>query len=433
MIAALFKIIGSLALPGGLLFLAAIGFLRPHGLPSSLQPPVGAFPYVVLAFGGVFSWYLASSRVMLSLLILMLADRALALFPPNDLDPAAPGRVLFVAASFLVPVNLLGLSLVNDEAMSTRRGVLRLACILVQPFAVLWLAMPEQADVARSLQSVVLVGDISWTALPQPALMAFLGAAILLGLRFAMDRHPLDAGTLWALLASFTAFQGLQYGWSPTNFFSTAGLVLFVALIQASHRRAYRDALTGLQGKSAYDQATARLKGRYVLAVVAIDQLTQYGNQYGRPVSEQILRFLASKIEAAAGPSRVYRVSGEALTILCVRRTATETLVLMEAVRKAVEQCRLELRGGTRVWETGNGTRVRLDTESLPVTASIGIAEGAEGRRALHLTTKAAYRALYEAKSEGGNLVKRGSVTAEPAVTARRETGRIVAYSEFEY
>lgn len=433
MIASFLRTAAALALPGGWVFLAAIGFLRPRGLPQWLQPPIGALPYIVLTFGMVFGWYLASNRVMLSLLILGLADRAVVLFPPDDPDPASTGRILFAAVSFLVPVNLLGLSLVKEEAISTLRGVLRLAVVLVQPFAVLWLAMPDQTDLARSLQRALVPVDLPWTALTQPALMAFFGAIVLLGVRFVMDRNPLDAGSLWAVIASFTALQGLRYSWSPTNFFSTAGLILFFALVQASHRRAYRDELTGLLGKAAYDQAVAQLKGRYVLAVVGLDQLKQYGNQHGRPVSEQILRLLAPKIETAAGPGQVYRVSGEDLTLLFPRRTATDTLVVMDAVRKAVEQCRLELRGGTRVWETASGARPRAGADALLVTASIGMAEGEEGQRSLSLVTKAAYRALYEAKSAGGNLVRRGSVAAEPAKTAPRETGRIVAYSEFEY
>jgi len=69
--------------PGGLIFLIAIGFLRPQGHPMWLQQPIAALPYIVLTFGLIFGWYFASSRMILSLLVLALADRALGLFPPH--------------------------------------------------------------------------------------------------------------------------------------------------------------------------------------------------------------------------------------------------------------------------------------------------------------------------------------------------------------
>ena len=74
--------------PGGLVFLIAIGFLHPQGLPMWLQQPIAALPYIVLTFGLIFGWYFASSRMILSLLVLALTDRALVLFPTTDADQA---------------------------------------------------------------------------------------------------------------------------------------------------------------------------------------------------------------------------------------------------------------------------------------------------------------------------------------------------------
>jgi hypothetical protein len=68
----------------------------------------------------------------------------------------------------------------------------------------------------------------------------------------------------------------------------------------------------------------------------------------------------------------------------------------------------------------------------LPVTASIGFAEAAGRHSSIGLVTKAAYRALYEAKGEGGNLIKRGTLSADVPKALPAEGGRIVAYSEFE-
>src|SRR4249919_2993858 len=88
--------------PGGLIFLTAIGFLRPQGHPVWLQQPIGALPYIVLTFGLIFGWYFASSRMILSLLVLALADRALVLFSATNADQTA-----IAITAFLVPLNLL--------------------------------------------------------------------------------------------------------------------------------------------------------------------------------------------------------------------------------------------------------------------------------------------------------------------------------------
>jgi hypothetical protein len=45
------------------------------------------------------------------------------------------------------------------------------------------------------------------------------------------------------------------------------------------------------------------------------------------------------------------------------------------------------------------------------VTASIGVADSAAEGATLNVVIKAAYRALYEAKTGGGNVVKRGATT----------------------
>jgi diguanylate cyclase (GGDEF)-like protein len=304
--------------------------------------------------------------------------------------------------------------------------------VLGQPFAVLWLALPDQDHLARALQFPLIPAPmLEGSMLAQPALLAFFGAAFLLGVRFVLNRSPMDAGALWALMASFTAFHGLRYGWAPTNFLSTAGLVLFIALVQASHQNTYRDALTGLLGKAAYEQAVSRLKGRYVFAIVGLDQLKQYGSQHGRPVSEQLLCLIAPKIQAAAGQGQVYRLTGEEFTLLFSRKGATEVLVILEGIRKTIEHCTMYGQG-SQVWEASRSHPAGSGLTDLTLTVSIGLAESQTGQPSPDQVRKAAYRALYQAKGEGGNLVKRGALKTETDRPTPAAMGRIVAYNEFD-
>jgi diguanylate cyclase (GGDEF)-like protein len=418
--------------PGGLIVLVAVGLLRPHGLPPWVEGPVQTFPFVVLAFGLFFGWYLSSSRLVLSLIVLGIADRGLALLPPTDQSSETPHHLMFSALALLLPLNLMALSIMKESHLSSWRGILCLPLLLIQPVLVWWLAQPGQASIAHSLQQPLIpVLSTSWTAIPQLALVAFSGAVLLIGIRFGLNGTPFDSGLFWTVIASFVAVQGYHHGWMPTNFFSAAGLILFVALLQTSHQETYRDELTGIPGKVAYDQMVAGLGNKYVMAVVGIDQLKQYGNQHGKAVSEQMLQLIAPRIMAAAGGGKVHRLAGEEFTVLFPKKTATQTLVDLEAIRKAVEEADLYLRGRDRVWERGATARTKSQDVALPATVSIGVAESGDVRPSIGVVTKAAYRALYEAKGEGGNRVKRGAMPAEASKTSSDPTGRIVTHSEF--
>lgn len=415
----------------------AIGFLRPHGLPAWTQGPVSALPVIVLGFGIVFGWYLSSSRLILSLLVLVCLDRGIAWLAPSDSTPGAPGPVLFAIAAFLTPVNLLALSLVKEGQASSWRGLVSLVLVLSQPLLVLWLCLSGQTDLTGLLTTpfqlpLIPLSIAEWTPLPQPAVLAFGSALLLLTARFLLYHDPLDGGAAWALLTTFFAVHGIQYGWNPTNFLSAAGLTLFLSLVQASHQRAYRDDLTGALGRPAYDETVARLGERYVVAIVGVDQLKQYQNQYGKTVAEQVLRLVAPKIMATAGKGKVFRLTGDEFTVVFYSKTATDNLATLERIRKTVEQATLRLRAQTRVWEGNRPATTGPKDIDLPVTLSIGVAEPTAPHLSHTLVTKAAYRALYEAKGKGGNIVKRGTVRIASADTAPKHTGRIVAYSEFE-
>ena len=433
MLSLLWKSFLAVLFPGGLIFLIAIGFLRPQGLPMWLQQPIAALPYIVLAFGLIFGWYFASSRMILSLLVLGLADRALVLFPNTGDDQAAVNQTILAVTAFLVPLNLLAFSILKEDSLSTLRGVARVVLVLVQPFLLLWLCLPDQHEVASSFTREYIPSLYTeWTPIPQPALFAFATALLLHFIRFALHRDPLEGGAIWALCAVFVAFHTSRYGWQPTNFFMAAGLILFVTLLQSFYQRTYRDELTGIPGRLAYEEAIGQLGKRFSLAVISIDQLSQYANTHGKPVSEQILKRVAPRVQAACAEEQVFRTTGEELTVLFSGKSATETLVTLEIVRKTIEAIDLFLRGRDRVWEAQRGIKKAGSRDrALPITLSIGVAEKVSDSATLSLVIKSAYRALYEAKGIGGNVVKRGEEAVAPARRSQSETGRIVPSGEY--
>ena len=397
--------------PGGLLFLVGLGFLRPHGLPVWCQGPVSALPYVALTFGLLFGWYFASTRMVLSLVSLTFASQALATWPVEQ-DPASVSRVIFAASTFLLPLNFLAFSLIKEDGVGTFRGLGRVLLFLLQPFAVLWLSDPAQRDLATAFQMTYLPGwSTHWTAIPQAALLVFLISGLLHVIRFLSRRDPMDAGAAWALGAVFLAYHGSQLGWQATNFFSTAGLILFLSLVQASYQRTYRDELTGIPGRVAYEEASAQLGKHFTIAVLAVDQLKSYAGTHGKSVVEQILKLVAPHVQAACQTGQVFRVSGEELTLLFRQQSAVQALVELEQIRKRIEATAFFLRGTQRVWENTRGVTPDRKDQSLPITVSIGVADASAEAITQSVVIKAAYRALYDAKAGGGNTVKRTAAT----------------------
>lgn len=427
------KIMFSFLMPSGLIFFVALGFLRPQGLPAWLQPPVAALPYCVLTFAMLFGWYFSSVRTMLSLLILTFADRALVLFPVTGSEPLALHRTIFSLATFFLPLNLLAFSLMKEDTVSTIRGWLLMVLVWTQPVLLLWLCQAEQQEITATFQaSNFLWSPTTWTQVPQLALLTFAVATAMFLVRFILYRDPMDGGAFWVLAAVFMAYHGIQFAWHPTNFFSAGGLILLVTLIQSSYQRTYRDELTGIPGRLAYEEAKAQLGKRYAIAILSLDQLKSYANIHGKSVTEQILKLIAPKAMAACNGGRVFRVSGEELTLLFPNHTATETLIPLDNVRKTLENTSVVLRGRDRVWENPNGIgRIGKKDQELPLTASIGVADNTSEDIDVGLVIKTAYRALYDAKSTGGNAVKRGIASAGPMRRSPIGSGRIIPSNDY--
>lgn len=399
----------SFVVPGGLLVLAALGFLRPRGLPVWMQPLVAVYPYIVLVVGLLFGWHFDRSRMVLAMLTLALADGALLLFAAGDAATEGVGRIVFNAVAFLLPLNLMALSLMTERGAMVRSGIVWLCVTLSQLFLVAWLRRPELAEVAASLE-FAYVGPhwTEWTPIAQPALLAFVVTLVLQLSRFLVYKNAIESGFMWALVASFIALHGSRFGWSPTNYFATAGLILFLALLEASYKMTYHDELTGVPGRLALDQALPGLGRRYAVAMVDIDHLKDVNDQYGIGVGDQVLQMIATKITNVSGGGKAFRYSGEEFAVLFPGKSAGETLAYLETLRKTVEASRSVLRSRGRLREQPEQPSEDSSTgEELSVTISVGVAERDDRKTIPEQVIKAAYKALYRAKMDGGNQVKR--------------------------
>ena len=207
--------------------------------------------------------------------------------------------------------------------------------------------------------------------------------------------------------ASFLGFQGTRAGVAGTVYLVTGGLILVVAVIEASHVMAYQDGLTGLPARRAFNEALQQLRGTYTLAMVDVDHFKKLNDRHGHDVGDQVLRMVAARLAKAPGGGRAFRYGGEEFALLFTGRTVAECLPDLEALRQDIEGRRFTIRRRLRprrrptAPRTGSG-----NARGVAITVSIGAAESNGRQKTPDRVIRAADQALYQAKESGRNRVR---------------------------
>ncbi len=403
MVETILKKLASLVGLEGVLLVAMVVYVGTAATPDSVR----FFPYAVFAAGLLTSWRFRRSRVLFSFLVLAFADRGILLYVGDVPDPFS---AVFQAVAFLVPINIAGIALIAERGTFTPVGQARLAAILLQASAVMLLASWTPGWVNGGLHLSPLPDSwFVWSPITQPALLMFVATFGLLITRLVLRPNATGRGFLWALIASFLALSTLRGGPVPTMYFSTAGLILIMSVIEASYFMAYRDGLTGLPARRALNEDILRLSGQYTIAMVDVDSFKNFNDRYGHEVGDQVLRKVASQLESVGGGGKAYRYGGEEFALLFPERDPGEVLSHLERVRVSIEDAKFALRGKDRPKEKPeNPNSSPKPPKKVSVTVSIGAAGRSDHRSAPSEVITFADRALYQAKKAGRNRVKMG-------------------------
>ncbi|HET7441618.1 MAG TPA: GGDEF domain-containing protein [Terriglobales bacterium] len=394
-------------------------------IPGSI---VSFYYYAVFIAGIVLAWRFHSSRMLLVLILLLLAERAIEFFSAAPKLPAyGPGRIAFEAISFLLPLNLLFFGKVRERGLALPALTPRLLVIFVQCVFVAVLCRPEQKSGVSPLHGLLLKPEwFRWTEIPPISMLAFALAAALLFLHFLSHRKPQESGLFWALISSFLALQSGAIGRTPRAFFATAGLFLLIAIVETSYSMAYHDELTGLPARRAFNEALLALQDPYAVAMVDIDHFKQFNDTYGHETGDQVLRLVAAKLALVTGGGKAYRCGGEEFAILFPGVSLSEVTQHLELVRHNIEDAAFHIRGGDRRSTPRQTDRRRAQVRRgkisraaarppsrarrvVSVTVSIGAAEPTGKIREIEQVIDRADQALYRAKAGGRNRVETAS------------------------
>lgn len=386
-------------LPGGIVVLGTALALAVPGVDASAAALVPAAPYAVFAAAGLVAWRIRCSRVLLLALILAAAD------PSLRLTAAAP-RAATVAAgvAVLLPPTLAAIAWLPERGPLAARlawtaGVLSLEAVLVA-----LLCQPEAADAAVGLARPFGVLS-SWIGLPRAAVLT-TALALVLTLARAIGTHsPLEAGSLWVVVAAALAVNDVR-GARPSLMLAGGAVALVVSLVESSYAIAYGDVLTGLPARRALNEALARLDGTYTIAIVDIDHFKRFNDTYGHDVGDELLRMVGARFAAVGGGGCAFRYGGEEFAVIFDGTKAADALPVLEALRSSIESTGFTLRARDRPRsDAGAGVRRRGLTRTVSVSVSIGAAESSRTHTTPRAVVDAADAALYRAKRGGRNRV----------------------------
>ncbi|HCL42841.1 MAG TPA: GGDEF domain-containing protein, partial [Pseudomonas sp.] len=190
---------------------------------------------------------------------------------------------------------------------------------------------------------------------------------------------------------------------------SAALLLMLGAMLQESFHMAFRDELTGLPGRRAFNETLQRARGTYSIAMVDVDHFKSFNDTHGHDTGDDVLRLVASRLARVGDGGRAFRYGGEEFAVVFLDRPAMACVDAAEALRQSIEDTRMQLRDrSTRSRDDDAGRQQRGcggGGQVVQVTVSIGLADTRVGPRPTAVV-KAADRALYVAKDGGRNQVR---------------------------
>jgi GGDEF domain-containing protein len=418
----------SLFVPGGLLLLAAVATLS-GGFLAVSAAAVDFYYYATFIAGILLAWRFHSSRVLLALIMLILAHRAIEFFSAGHSVSSSPGRIAFEAIALLLPINFIVLSLARERGLSIPAITPRLVLLFLESVFVAIVCRPEETSGPSFLHAAVLSRSLFlWTKIPQFALLAFTAAFAVLLARVLLYRKPVESGLLWSLTAIFLGLQTNAVNRIGVAYWATAGLLLAASIIENTYVLAYHDELTSLPARRAYNEALLRLEAPYAIAIVDIDHFKSFNDTYGHDTGDQVLSMVASRLARVSGGGQAFRVGGEEFSILFPGKSMQDVVPHLDSLRAVIEDSTFRVRsiperrsaprGAGRRIEDKKGPNRRakprtLSAESalggLSVTVSIGVAESGPKTREVEQVIQAADKALYRAKKGGRNRVETAS------------------------
>ena len=364
-----------------------------------------SLPYAVLGIGLLLGLSFHRSRLAFVILILILAERILYYFGPGGVFFSEYETLIFQMTALLLPVNMALFYFVRERGILNLPGLFRFIFILAQP-VIIYFLLREKREVFQHLnQQIINLPVLDSFYVPQTILFLFGIILLVFLLGALLFEKPILRGFFWSLLSSAVALHAIHAGPGASIYFSVAGLILILSVLETAYAMAYNDELTGLPARRSLNTTLQSLGKNYTIAMLDIDLFKKFNDKYGHDVGDQVLCMVASHIRKVGGGGKPFRYGGEEFTVVFPGKSKNEALPFLESLRVAIGEAEFGLRGRNRPKKTPK-TRTRTkSSRNVSVTISIGAAEPNRTLSKPVDVIKAADKALYRAKKKGRNCV----------------------------
>ena len=371
---------------------------------SAAAPYALVFCCGALAAALLISWYYDQSR------LLCVASVVVGTVWIVQQLPTAANSAKF-AAVLLLPVNFVLFASVRERGVMSFEGFLKIGAVMAQAFGLAWLGRTNH----QTLEALLGWGHraVEWMWLPIPAIVSFGIAGMSLAVLFLVRRSSVEPGLLWALAAMFLGMNQMMMPDALLLYAGTASLMLVFAVLEHGYDIAYRDELTGLPGRRAFNHIMEQLGGTYTLAMCDVDNFKKHNDTYGHETGDQILRMVAAKLSQVGGGGRAFRYGGEEFLLVFRGLSAREAEPFVDAICRNIASTGFVVRGKDRPPKRPLEVRPRRNLTRIQITVSAGVAGRSPRHSSPELVLDAADAALYRAKEAGRNRVRLAEGTPE--------------------
>jgi len=387
--------------PEVLILVAATLLVTMPSLRGTANGLATVFPFTVAAAAVLLGWRFNRSRLVFAIALLALTEYLLlkGVEAPRD-------RFYYQAMTFLLPINLALVALLPERGTLTPAGLMRWVLLGVQVLVVVFVAQSFSTKALGFLTTRLLPARwTAWTPVNQPSIVAFLAIGALLFMAWLREPQSPVRGYFYALMAVFAALSWPAAGAGQEIWLATAGLILVIAVIEASYMMAYRDGLTELPGRRALNEALPRLSGQFTVAMVDVDHFKRFNDTYGHDAGDHVLRLVAARLAQSPGGGTAYRYGGEEFALVFPGKGQDECLPHLEELREIIETSRFTMRRRFRPRVKPKNDKGRKTRPGITITVSIGVAERNHRNASPDQVVQAADKALYRAKEAGRNRV----------------------------
>jgi GGDEF domain-containing protein len=363
--------------------------------------------YLTLSLGLLLSFHFNRSRVFFVLLLLLAFCWNATLMSRGGEEAAAFQRINEIFR-FLLPINITLFCLMREKGIFSAPGRKRFVFLALQALVLMIVVKTGRADAQEAAGALLGNSLAGARGLPRSALLIMGFSGVIVCAMSYVRRSLIDSAFLGALAALAMVFIHPPAGDIQEVFLFGAGLILMLSVLQDSHNMAYRDDLTGLLSRRAFNEHLNGLGRRYVIAMLDLDHFKRLNDSYGHDVGDQVLRLTGAKIQAVGGGGRAFRYGGEEFVIIFPGKSKEDVLACLEELRASIAAYRFAIRGPNRPVPSRQGKKHRSGgaaDRNISVTISIGVAETADELNPPREILAAADAELYRAKQRGRNRI----------------------------